>query len=117
VVVKFVFSHSKSRKQPFFAEIFKIQGGPWPSLPSPSDAHAGIYPCACSIQTHYAQACNTIQEVLKKTQKSDSAKPLLFRCNDYSIFAYEVNSMQGFYKNFPAGMPKHHTHDSTMVTL
>jgi len=24
-VVKFVFSHSKLRKQPFFAEIFKIQ--------------------------------------------------------------------------------------------
>jgi len=33
--VKFVFSHSKLRKQPFFAEKFKIQGGPWPPLPPP----------------------------------------------------------------------------------
>jgi len=38
-VVKFVFSHSKLRKQPFFAEIFKIQGGQAPPAPR-SDAHA-----------------------------------------------------------------------------
>jgi len=30
-VVKFVFSHTKLRKQPFFAEIFKIQGAPLPT--------------------------------------------------------------------------------------
>jgi len=33
-VVKFVFPHSKLRKQPFFAEIFKIQGAR-PPLPTP----------------------------------------------------------------------------------
>ena len=34
-MVKFVFSHSKLRKLPFFADIFKIQGG----LCCPFDAH------------------------------------------------------------------------------
>jgi len=34
-VVKFVFSHLKLTKQPFFTEIFEIQG----SKPPPSDAH------------------------------------------------------------------------------
>jgi len=38
-VVKFVFSLSKLRKQPFLAEIFKIQEGQGPLLPRPSDAH------------------------------------------------------------------------------
>ena len=36
--MKFVFSFSTPRKQPFFAEIFKIQGGlgpPLPALPTP----------------------------------------------------------------------------------
>jgi len=32
-VVKFELSYSKLRKQPFFAENFKIQGGHWPPLP------------------------------------------------------------------------------------
>ena len=32
-MVKFVFSHSKLRKQPFLAEIFKIQGGKIPHCP------------------------------------------------------------------------------------
>jgi len=32
-VAKFVFSHSKLRKQPFFANIFKIQGGQDPLPP------------------------------------------------------------------------------------
>ena len=33
--MKFVLSHSKLRKQPFFAEIFKIQEGLAPTLPTP----------------------------------------------------------------------------------
>jgi len=37
-VVTFVFSQTELRKQPFFAEIFKIQGGQ--SRLPPSDAHA-----------------------------------------------------------------------------
>jgi len=35
-VVKFVFAHSKLRKQPFFAEIFKTQGAQAP-LPTPME--------------------------------------------------------------------------------
>jgi len=44
-VVKFGFSHSKLRKQPFFAEIFKIQGAltPFP-LPTPM---AAVYQSCC----------------------------------------------------------------------
>jgi len=38
-VMKFVFSHSKLRKQPFFAMNFKIQLGSRPTCPPPSDAH------------------------------------------------------------------------------
>ena len=34
-MVKFVFSHSKLRKLPFFADIFKIQGGPLLSFRRP----------------------------------------------------------------------------------
>jgi len=44
-VVKFDFSHSKLRKQPFFAENFKIQGGLGPS----SDA----YDCSRCIHEVY----------------------------------------------------------------
>ena len=54
-VVKFVFAHSKSRTQPFFLKMFKIQvgkGPPWP----PSDAHE----CECDhvleFQTTLTQA-------------------------------------------------------------
>ena len=39
------FSHSKLRKQPFFAELFKIQGGHGPHLPPPSDAHDAVHTC------------------------------------------------------------------------
>jgi len=35
-VVKFDFSHSKLRKQPFFTEIFKIQGTKVPVRPLPT---------------------------------------------------------------------------------
>jgi len=38
-LVKFVFSYSKLRKQPFFVEIFKIQKGSKPPTSPPSDAH------------------------------------------------------------------------------
>jgi len=39
-VVKFVFAHSKLRKQPLFAESFKIKGGQNHPMLSPSDTHA-----------------------------------------------------------------------------
>jgi len=38
-MVKFVFSHSKLKKQPFFDASFKIQWNQGPPCP-PSDAHA-----------------------------------------------------------------------------
>jgi len=38
-VVKFVFYQSKLKKQPFFSEIFKIQGEPRPPCLPPSDIH------------------------------------------------------------------------------
>ena len=44
--VKFVFYPSKLKKQPFFANSFKIQGGQGPPLPLPSDAH-GHMRAAC----------------------------------------------------------------------
>jgi len=39
-VVKFVFSHSKSRKQPFIPKNFKSRGAKATPFPPPSDAHA-----------------------------------------------------------------------------
>jgi len=44
-VVKFDFSHSKLRKQPYFAEIFKIQG--WPRLPLPTPMYQDIKMSSC----------------------------------------------------------------------
>jgi len=41
-MVKYVFSHSKLRKQPFFAKIVKIQVGAKPPCHPPSDAHAWV---------------------------------------------------------------------------
>ena len=45
-VVKFDFSHSKLRKQPFFAEIFKILGAKFPlaSLPTPMPNNIVVLP-------------------------------------------------------------------------
>jgi len=42
-VVKFVFYPSKLKKQPFFANNFKIQGGPRPFPAPPFDAHGVCY--------------------------------------------------------------------------
>ena len=50
-MVRFVFFHSKPRKQRFFAEFFKIQRG----IP-PSDAHS--WPMNCDIQRVCTSKCH-----------------------------------------------------------
>jgi len=49
------FAHSKLRKQPFFAKIFKIHGGLVPPL---SDAHAYKFSCLGRFQTQHVLAQN-----------------------------------------------------------
>jgi len=55
-VVKFVFSHSKLRKQPCFAEIFKIKGVPWRL---PSDARGSNSKCVNMAGMYIFMYCSS----------------------------------------------------------
>ena len=59
-VVKFVFSHSKSRKHRFFAEIFKIQRRSLAPLPPLFDAYELMF-CPLTQRRNISRTCHGAQ--------------------------------------------------------